>query len=161
MEKVVASVRAKEKEKDEAAVGSSRRRKAAATRLKISLLLGKHGIGKIKARMKIGPGKKQKNPMPPKEKERKGRKAKEKASGARMVKVMARITFPMQLQKVQVLPLHSQKQLPHQLSSLCTTFPVSLRLRERKRFQMMFLNHSQDGSIWPLQRVRRLTSHMR
>ena len=34
-------------------------------------MLGKHGIGKIKAGMKIGPGKKQKNPMPPKEKERK------------------------------------------------------------------------------------------
>ena len=47
-----------------------------------------------------GPGKKRKNPMPPKEKERKKRKVKEKASGARMEKVMARITFPMQLQKV-------------------------------------------------------------
>ena len=85
--------------------------------------------------MKIGPGKKLKNPMPPKEKERKERKVKEKASGARMEKVMARITFPTQLQKVQVLPLLNQKQLPRQLSSPCATFPVSLRSRERKRFK--------------------------
>ena len=122
-------------------------------------MLGKHGIGKIKAGMKIGPGKRLKNPTPPKEKERKERKAKEKASGAKMEKVMARITFLTQLQKVQVLQLLSQKQLPHQLSSPCTTFPVSLRLRERKRFKMMLLNFSQNKSIWQLLRVRCHTSH--
>ena len=123
-------------------------------------MLGKHGIGKNKAGMKIGPGKNRKNPMPPKEKERKARKEKEKGSGARMEKVMARITLPMQLQKVQVLLLLSQSQLPHQLSSPCTIFPVSLRLRERKRFLIVFLNFSQDKSSWQLLRVRRLTSHI-
>ena len=85
-------------------------------------------IGKTKAGMKIGPGKRLKNPMPPEEKERKERKEKEKERGAKMGKVMARITFPMQLQKVQVLPLLIQNLLPHQLSSQCTSFPVSLRL---------------------------------
>ena len=44
-------------------------------------MLGKHGIGKIKAGMKIGLGKnKLKNPMLPKDKERKARKAKGKGS---------------------------------------------------------------------------------
>ena len=67
-------------------------------------MLGKHGTGKIKAGMKIGPGKNnQKNPTPPKEKARKERKAKEKVSGAKMEKVMARVTLPTQLQKVQLL----------------------------------------------------------
>ena len=102
-----------------------------------------------------------KNPMPPKEKERKERRAKEKGSGAKMEKVMARITFRMQPQKVQLLQLPSQSQLPHQPSSQCANFPVSLRLRERKRFMIMFLNISQNMSSWRLLRVRRLTSHMR
>ena len=65
-----------------------------------------------------------------------------------MGKVMARITFPMQPQKVQVLPLHSQNQLPHQPSSPCATFPVFLRLRQRKRFNMMFLNFLKNKSTW-------------
>ena len=71
-------------------------------------MLGRHGIGKNKAGMKIGPGKKEKNPMQPKEKERKGRKEKVKGSGAKMGRVTAKITFPMQLQKVPVLPLLSK-----------------------------------------------------
>ena len=112
--------------------------------------------------MKIGPGKNSlKNPMLPKEKERKGRKAKEKGNGARMEKVMAKITFRKLLQKVQLLHLPSRSQLPHQPSSPCTNFPVSLRLRERKRFMMMFLNISQNMSSWQLLRVRRLSSHTR
>ena len=75
---MLASARVEEKEKDEAAVASSRRRKAAVILQKSGLMLGKHGTGKIKAGMKIGPRKnKLKNPTPPKEKkERKERQRK-------------------------------------------------------------------------------------
>ena len=70
---MAASAKIKEKEKDEVTAASSRRRKAANISLKSNLMFGKPRIGKIKAGMKIGPGKnnKLKNPILPKEKERK------------------------------------------------------------------------------------------
>ena len=100
----MANAEEKEKARTEEAAASFGRRKARVISLKNNQMLGRHGIGKIKAGKKIGPGRNNwKNPMQPKEKER---KAKEKASGAKMAKVMARITFQMQLQKVPQRKVH-------------------------------------------------------
>ena len=68
-----------------------------------------------------------------KRKEREERKRKREVE-QKMGRVTVMITFPMQFQKVPVLPLPSKSQWPHRLSSLCTNFPASWRLGERKRF---------------------------
>ena len=98
--------------------------------------------------------------MQPKEKERKGRKEKVKGSGAKMGRVMAKITFPMQLQKVQVLPLLSKSQLPHATFFTMHKFSSLLEIERKKEVLDDVPQPLTEQVYMQRLRVRRLTSHI-
>ena len=106
-------------------------------------MLGKHGIGKIKAGMKIGPGNNnQKNPTLPKGKERKGKKGKGKRKWSQDGKGDGKDHFSNAAPESSTAATSLTKRIAalsfftmHNFSSLFE------KLRKRKRL-MMFLNFS-------------------
>ena len=152
------SAKVREKERAVEADVSSRSAKEEAMLPKSNKMPGKRGIGRRAGTM-TGLGKSlQKSPMLVRAKARKARKEKEQESGARMEKVMARITLRIPPRRIPTPPFPQSSLLQETLSLLCRTFPVSSRLRERKR-TLQFLEISQNRFSWQLRMVMSYLTH--